>query len=539
MANSPALPVTTERLEVLDDVDNHSFDVVIIGGGITGAGVARDLARRGLSVVVFEANDFASGTSSRSTKLIHGGLRYLAMGEFRIVRKTASERKVIHRMAKHLAEPRWMVYPTAKRSEQALVRLGVTAYELLGGVAKHERHQTWNRALLKAREPLIDQRAFRSAVVFREYVTDDARLVLANLRDAAAHGAVILNHCRVVEIHGDPTASAVQATCGLTRRNVTIGAGAIVNASGPWVDPVRKLEGAADDRLILSKGVHLTLARDRLPVNNTVTMPMPDGRTLFVVRRGDATYVGTTDTLVDRDPEVWPSITDEDVSYILRAVERTFDVASIEPSEIQAAWAGLRPLIADGEDNPGEISRKDEIWVGKRGMITVAGGKLTGYRLMAEKVADTIRTSASVAVGASPKDTGYLPGGEFDGEVGDLAAQISQQHNLGIHTAHRLASLYGSEYGDVMSLGKDPLIPDSKIISGEIAWAIEYEGAATLEDVFYRRTRAAWYEPNACELLQPMASAMAKHTGWSQERVEQEVADTSAVFRSELSFQAA
>lgn len=461
------------------------------------------------------------------------------MGEFRIVRKTASERKVIHRMAKHLAEPRWMVYPTAKRSEQALVRLGVTAYELLGGVARHERHQTWSRAVLKAREPLIDQRAFRSAVVFREYVTDDARLVLANLRDAAAQGAVVLNHCRVVDLPGDPKASAVQATCSLTRRNVTIGAGAIVNASGPWVDPVRRMEGAVDDRLILSKGVHLTLASDRLPVNNTVTMPMPDGRTLFVVRRGEATYVGTTDTLVDRDPEVWPSITDEDVDYILRAVERTFDVSSIAPSEVQAAWAGLRPLIADGEDNPGEISRKDEIWVGERGMITVAGGKLTGYRLMAEKVAETIRANAPVSVGSSPRESGYLPGGEFDGEVGDLAAYISQKHNLGIHTAHRLASLYGSECDDIMSLGRDPICPGSKIIDGEIVWAIEYEGAATLEDVFYRRTRAAWYEPNACELLQPMASIMAQHTGWSPERVEQEIAATSAVFQSELSFQAA
>ena len=490
-------------------------------------------------MVVFEANDFASGTSSRSTKLIHGGLRYLAMGEFRIVRKTASERKVIHRMAKHLAEPRWMVYPTAKRSEQALVRLGVTAYELLGGVARHERHQTWNRALLKAREPLIDQRVFRSAVVFREYVTDDARLVLANLRDAAANGAVILNHCRVVDLHGEPKASAVRASCNLTRRNVTVGAGVIVNASGPWVDPVRRLEGAVDDRLILSKGVHLTLASDRLPVNNTVTMPMPDGRTLFVVRRGDATYVGTTETLVDRDPEVWPSITDEDVAYILGAVERTFDVASIEPREVQAAWAGLRPLIGDGEDNPGEISRKDEIWVGERGMVSVAGGKLTGYRLMAEKVAETIQAHSSVAVGNSPNESGFLPGGAFDGEVGDLAAHISQKHNLGIQTSHRLASLYGSEYGEILSLGPNPIAPGSKIISGEIPWAIEYEAAATLEDVFYRRTRAAWYEPNACELLQPMASAMAQHTGWSQERIEQEIAATSAVFRSELSFQAA
>ena len=539
MARPSALPLTAERSEVLDDLNNQSFDVVIIGGGITGAGVARDIARRGLSVVVFEANDFASGTSSRSTKLIHGGLRYLAMGEFRIVRKTASERKVIHRMAKHLAEPRWMVYPTAKRSEQALVRLGVTAYELLGGVARHERHQTWNRALLKAREPLIDQRAFRSAVVFREYVTDDARLVLANLRDAAAHGAVILNHCRVVDLHGEPKANAVQASCGLTRRNVIIGAGAIVNASGPWVDPVRRLEGAVDDRLILSKGVHLTLASDRLPVNNTVTMPMPDGRTLFVVRRGDATYVGTTDTLVDRDPEVWPSITDEDVAYILQAVERTFDIASIEPCEVQAAWAGLRPLIADGEDNPGEISRKDEIWVGERGMITVAGGKLTGYRLMAEKVADTIRTNSSVAVGSSPKESDFLPGGSFDGEVGDLAAHISQTHNLGIHTSQRLASLYGSECVEILNLGSDPIAPNSKIVCGEIIWAIEYEGAATLEDVFYRRTRAAWYEPNACELLHPMAVAIAGHTGWTEDRIEHEVAATREVFEEELSFQAA
>lgn len=535
----PALPSATARSRLLDELDNGYFDVAIIGGGITGAGVARELTRRGLSVVVLEANDFASGTSSRSTKLIHGGLRYLAMGEFRIVRKTASERKVIHRMAKHLAEPRWMVYPTAKRSEQALVRLGVTAYEVLGGVARHERHKTWNRDALKENEPLIDQGAFRSAVVFREYVTDDARLVLANLRDAADHGAVVVNHCRVVNLHGHPTANAVEATCQLTSRYVTIRASAIVNASGPWVDPVRRLEADVDSRLILSKGVHLTLARDRLPVNNTVTMPMPDGRTLFVVRRGDATYVGTTDTLVEDDPEVWPTITNEDVDYILQAVEHTFDIDSVEPSEVQSAWAGLRPLIADGEDNPGEISRKDEIWVGDRGMITVAGGKLTGYRLMAARVAEAIHSHTSVDIGNSPPNTGILPGGSFEGEVSDLAAKISQKHNLDIETALRLASLYGSEYEGIVALGSEPITPGCSILQGEIAWAMSYEGAATLEDVFYRRTRAAWYEPNACELLHPMAMSIAGHTGWTEDRIKQEVAATREVFEEELAFQAA
>lgn len=539
MTAYPALPSATERSRFLDDLDNGYFDVAIIGGGITGAGVARELTRRGISVAVLEANDFASGTSSRSTKLIHGGLRYLAMGEFRIVRKTASERKVIHGMAKHLAEPRWMVYPTSKRSEQALVRLGVTAYEMLGGVAKRERHKTWNRHALRENEPLIDQGAFRSAVVFREYVTDDARLVLANLRDAAAHGGVAVNHCRVVGLHGHPTANAVEATCGLTSRNITIRASAIVNACGPWVDPVRRLESDVNSRLILSKGVHLTLARDRLPVNNTVTMPMPDGRTLFVVRRGGATYVGTTDTLVEDDPEVWPSITTEDVDYILRAVEHTFDIDSIEPSEVQSAWAGLRPLIADGEDDPGEISRKDEIWVGGRGMITVAGGKLTGYRLMAASVAEAIHSHTSVDIGSSPSGAGVLPGGSFDGEVGDLAAHISKIHNLEIDVALRIASLYGSEYDQILALGLSPIVPNSSILTGEIAWAITHEGAATLEDVFYRRTRAAWYEPNACDLLMPMARAMAEHTGWSEEQINQEVAATRDVFRSELSFQAA
>lgn len=567
MARGSALPLASERGGVLDLVEGEEFDVVVIGGGITGAGVARELARRKVRVLLLEANDFASGTSSRSTKLIHGGLRYLAMGKVGLVRKTAAERKIIHRMAKHLAEPRWMVYPTTSRREQALVRLGVMLYEAFGGVGRRDRHQRWNRFSLKAQEPLLDQGGFRSAVVFREYLTDDARLVLANLRDAAAYGAVALNHCRVTGIsaheNANGDANVVVATCEITKRNITIGAKVIVNASGPWVDPVRRFEGATEDRLVLSKGVHLTLPSERLPVRNMVTMPMPDGRKLFAVPRGEVTYVGTTDTLVDGTPEVWPQITRDDISYILQAIEQSFDIESIEPKEVLSAWAGLRPLIAGRKDDPSEISRKDEVWVGERNMITIAGGKLTGYRLMAEKVADTIRAHTSVTLAPAPREgkpflggnskggiddkaggglahkVAHLPGGDFEGEVGDLARRIADGHGLSYSTALRLASLYGSEYGKVLKLGGQPIAEGSNVMNGEIAWAIEQEGAATLEDVFYRRTRAAWFEPNALELLHPMASLMAPRLGWTPERISQEIADTTAIFQSEMSFQSA
>ena len=519
----------------LDAVDGASVDVVIIGGGITGAGVARELTRRGASVVVFDQGDFASGTSSRSSKLIHGGFRYLAQGDVATVRKVAKERAVIHRLAKHLCEPNWMVFPTEKKRTTAKMVLGVTSYEKIGDVTDADRHRVWDRDELAELEPLVDRERYGQAVVWREYITDDARLVLANLRDAVDGGAHVLNHCSVTRIDGEPAATGVTATCAVTGRTFNVGARAIVNAAGPWVDPVRALESATPPRLVLSKGIHLVVRHDRLPVNGMITVTTADKRSIFVVPRGDASYIGTTDTLVDGPAEKWPSITGTDAQYLLDAINRALDFEPLTLADVSGAWAGLRPLIDDGKKVPGEISRKDELWDGPRNVVTVAGGKLTGYRPMAIDVVDHL-ADVGVEFGASPAETGTLPGGDFDGEVWDEAERLAGSAGLDSTTARRLASLYGAEAGAVLQRGASPLAPGATTVVGEVSWAVEVDGAVTLEDVFVRRTRSAWYAADPGSLVEPMADLMQPLLGWSDVETAKQVAGARERLAADLSF---
>lgn len=532
---APGSIAAVDRGARLDALDATTFDVVVIGGGITGAGVAREVARRGRSVALLEAGDFASGTSSRSSKLIHGGLRYLSQGDIPTVRKVSRERAVIHEMARHLCEPNWMVFPTSKKRTLATMTMGVTTYEKLGVVDDADKHQTWNVKELAEHEPHLDLERYRNALVWREYITDDARLVLANLRDAVANGAIAANHCRVTAIEGTP-ASAVVAACALTGRAITVRARAVINAAGPWVDPVRQLEADVEGRLVLSKGVHLVVRRDRLPVNHLVTIAAADKRSIFVVPRGRSSYIGTTDTLYAGGPTTWPAIDRADADYLLDAVNSAFDLDPLTSADVIGAWAGLRPLIGDGSKEPGEISRKDELWDGPRQVVTVAGGKLTGYRHMAVDVVDHVGRVTGVDVGHEPDAVGRLPGGDFDGEVWDLAAELATESGLDADVARRLASFYGTEAPDVLALGDGPVIGGSQVRTGEIRWAIDVEAAATLEDILYRRTRAAWYEADADDLVEPVAALAASKLGWDDARVANEVAAVRDRRASELAF---
>ena len=239
------------------------------------------------------------------------------------VRKTAQERAVLHRMAPHLCEPNWMVFPTAKRRTVAKLTVGVTTYEKLGSVADADRHQVWGGDDLAEHAPMLDRSQFSGAVVWREYITDDARLVLANLRDAVADGAAVLNHCRVTAVTGDGSVDGVTASCDQTGETLAVRARALVNAAGPWVDAVRSLEGGAETRLVLSKGIHLVVPRDRFPLETMVTLPTPDKRSIFVVPRGPVSYIGTTDTLYPGDASVWPAITLDDATYLLDVGQRS------------------------------------------------------------------------------------------------------------------------------------------------------------------------------------------------------------------------
>ncbi len=315
-----------DRDRLFDALRSGVFDVVVIGGGITGAGVARDAAMRGLATALVEARDFGSGTSSRSSKMIHGGLRYLAMGDLGLVREAASERKAVQHIAPHLARETPFVMPAKTAATIAKLRAGLWTFEKLGGVPRSNRHVVWSSADLAANEPAVASSAsVVGAVVYPEYLTEDARLVLANVRAAAAHGSVVANYAEVTAIEsGSGRANAVLLRDARGERVARLSARMIVNAAGPWVDAVRALEaGDARPRLKLTKGVHLVLPRARLPVSRTIIVPAADRRSVFAVPKGETTYLGTTDTFYP-DAEDWPRIAAADIDYLLAAANAWF-----------------------------------------------------------------------------------------------------------------------------------------------------------------------------------------------------------------------
>ena len=434
------------RVQRLREASSSRFDLVVVGGGITGAGIANEASRRGLRVALLEANDYASGTSSRSSKLIHGGLRYLLTGDLGLVRKTARERKRIFKLAPHLAERRWMVIPAKTRARLMQLRAGVTTYEKLGQVSAEDKHQRWLRPELERHEPLLDRKRFPYACAYREYVTDDARLVLANLRASARRGSIMLNEAPVEALIKEDggQVSGVRARCKLTGETFEVRGALVVNAAGPWVDALQGMEDASvRSNIHLAKGIHVVLPRERLPLDHLVVYEGRDGRHLFTVPRGDVVYLGTTDTSYQRGADLWPQITSEDIRYLLENIPAYFNTAPIEERDIVGAWAGLRALVAEPGKRVSEISRRDSVTVGAGGMVSVAGGKLTGYRFVAR---DVVAKAAELTGMTLAEDAPHspLPGGDFDGDLDALAARLAASFSVETEDARRLVQLYGT-----------------------------------------------------------------------------------------------
>ena len=508
-----------DRDALFDALEAEAFDLAVIGGGITGAGIARDAAMRGLRVALVEAGDFACGTSSRSSKMIHGGLRYLAQGDLALVREAASERKAVEAIAPHLARMTPFVMPVRNAAAEAKLRAGLWTFEKLGAVPKARRHEVWSAADLRAKEPAIESAGLTGAVVYPEYLTDDARLTLANVRAAASHGARVANYARVeaIALEGGQAAGLDVADVlpGGEARRARVRARLIVNAAGPWVDAVRVLESpGAPTRLALARGVHLVVPRERLPVNRTVIMTAADRRSVFAVPRGAVTYLGTTDTF-HPTAETWPPVTAADADYLLDAAAARFATPRLGLADIVSVWSGLRPLVAEEGKSASDTSRRDEVWSGPGGVLSIAGGKLTAYRRMAERVVD----QAETALGRSPSPcrtaTTPLPGGE----------------RTPTGAPDRLASLYGGEADDVARDGGD--------VAAEVRQAVLREGALTLEDYWVRRSARAWFDSDGgMAALATAADVMAPLLGWSPARLESEIAACRQRRESDLAFRA-
>jgi glycerol-3-phosphate dehydrogenase len=522
---SVPVPVTgsldlRDRPSAFARLDEGDFDVVVIGAGITGAGVARDAALRGLRVALVEARDVASGTSSRSSKMIHGGLRYLAQGDVALVREAATERQVLRRIAPHLTRLSPFVMPGSRRAITT-VRAGLVAFERLGRVPKAERHRTLDGDELLELEPTLARDRFPSGVVYPEFLTNDARLTLANVRSAVAAGAVVVTHAPATRIlvgsNGRADGVEVQGALPGESLRAVARTRMVVNAAGPWVDAVRALEEpACPGRLALTKGIHVVVRHDRLPVRDTVITLGPDQRPVFAVHAGPVTYLGTTDTFY-ASPDEWPTIDRSDVEYLFDAMARTFDGDRLAAEDVISMWAGVRPLIAPESDDgaaPSELSRKDETWVGPAGVVSVAGGKLTAYRAMAQRVVDHL--VAELGTGATRCRTAdvSLVGGDV--EVEDLVAELAGPLDGDEERARRLVELWGAEAERIVADGGD--------LDAEVRHAVLHEGALRLEDVWFRRCARAWFtlDPVGADLDRAGAT-MAGLLGWSGDRLADEV----------------
>lgn len=513
------------------------FDLVVIGGGITGAGVARDAALRGLSVAVLERRDFASGTSSRSSKLVHGGLRYLQQGDVGLVRESATERYAVRRLAPHLARPAQMLFPIYSRASYAKMSAGLWTYDRLASVSDAERHRMLSRDEALALEPRLRAEKLYAAGLYYEYLTDDARLVIEVVKAAATLGAVVANYCAVEDfLFEGERLDGVVARDQLTGDAVEVRGRVVVNAAGPWVDAVRLLSEPHDQpRLRLTKGVHLGIRTERVGLSRIVVMNAPDKRGVFAIPHGAVTYLGTTDTFYDH-PEDYPSVTLEDVLYLLEAANRTFDVAPpLTPDDVVNGWAGLRPLLFQEGKAPSELSRKDEVMVAGNGLISVAGGKLTTFRRMAERVVDMVAERLQgQGVKLPPRrgasDTALLGSGDTGLDVDAFALRLKERWpRLDAAIVDRLVPLYGGHAERMVdAMAADPLLaeryePSLPVTRAELEYVVREEMALTVADFLERRSRLLlWDADLGRRLVDPIARAMGEQLGWDAARVRDE-----------------
>jgi glycerol-3-phosphate dehydrogenase len=541
---NPAFRLTGEdmqqRKDALDLRDRRAsfqalrdepFDVLVIGAGITGCGVARDAAMRGLRVALVDARDIGAGTSSRSSKLIHGGLRYLAQGDVFVVREAAVERRTLRTIAPHLAQTMPVVFPVGGKLELAKVRTGMWTYEKLGNVDPHERHEIWEPDQLEEREPCMVPGKISAAVVYPEYLTDDFRLTLGNARSALAHGARVVTYgsaVRMIEEEGRVVGAVVRGTLPGESEESEVFARVVVNAAGPWVDAVRRLEDRkAKKKVQFTKGIHLVVPRARLPIRHTIIMATSNQRSIFAIPREGVIYIGTTDTHYP-DAKYWPEIDREDVDYLLGPVNQTFRVEPITDQDILAAWSGIRPLLRAEGKKPSEISRRHEIMDGPGGVLTVAGGKLTSYRSMAERVVD--RCEERLDRRPQPPATAEepLPGGDFSGTFEELGSRV-EALGLAPEEAERATRLYGNEAFDMFS--------EDTGLAAEVRQAVLREGALTLEDYWFRRSaRARFNTEGGLPDLEKAAACMGEMLGWTQDEKRRNLEDCRSKQALEMSF---
>ncbi len=521
------------RSDKIKELPLIKWDLLIIGGGITGAGIALDAASRGLKTALIEKNDFASGTSSKSTKLVHGGLRYLKQLEFALVSEVGRERAIVHKNAPHLVIPEKMLMPLVKGGTYGRLSssLGLEVYDILANVRKEDRRHMLSKEETLAVEPLLNEATLLGSGYYSEYRTDDARLTIELIKAAQRKGAVCLNYCEVKSLmHEDSKIIGISALDHIGGTAMNIQSTFIVNACGPWVDHIRAMNNSlTKKRLHLTKGVHIVLPHDKLPVKNSIYFDVPDGRMIFTIPRGRTTYIGTTDTDYKGDLERVLT-TREDAQYLINAVNSTFPGISLFISDIESSWAGIRPLIHQGGKSASEISRKDEIFEAPDGLISIAGGKLTGYRKMAEKTVDLVikRFDKPDEKRFGPCTTRHIPLTEDplwnEEEVGYYKGAISRKiSELGLmdYYAGYLVANYGKQTELIVGLMNDfgDAQPEEALIRAELKFCAEHEMVCSSTDFFDRRTGRLSFDIDRVNRFKGVIiDDLAQYLDWSEQQ---------------------
>lgn len=525
------------RREIIDTAKQEQYDLLIIGGGITGAGIALDAASRGLKTVLVEKSDFASGTSSKSTKLIHGGLRYLKQFEIALVREVGRERATVHKLIPNLVTSEKMLLPLIKDGNfgKIMTSIGLMVYDVLAGVEKVDQRRMLNIRETLEKEPILSEENIEGGGIYAEYRTDDARLTVEIIKTAAKYGAHCLNYVQADDfIYENGQVVGIEATDFELDERFQIRANSTISAAGPWVDELRsKNNSMTSKHLHLTKGVHIVVPHDRFPVKQALYFDFPDKRMVFAIPRGKITYVGTTDTdyFGDKD-DIRTNL--EDVEYLINGVNEAFPKLGLKLEDVESSWAGVRPLIHEDGKSASEISRKDEIFESESGLLSIAGGKLTGYRKMSEKILDRLfkrlhETEGRERVRCKTEQID-LDDGAFKNAKAvkkyrkELKLRLKEM-GLTSYDAFYLVSNYGKASEAIVEGMEafDNEDPSIRLIRSELKYCVENELVYRLQDFFIRRTGRLYFDIHSIQhTFGAILEDFTSYFQWSADRIASE-----------------
>lgn len=529
--SSAGVDATQSRLRGFTELEERVLDVAVVGGGINGAAIALQCAARGLDTALFEKNDFAYGTSSRSSRLIHGGVRYLEYAQLPLVFEASRERRILRRLAPHLVRPQSFIWPVYEGARLPLwkVRTGLWLYDLLSLFRNFGRHQTLNREEVMKSEPGLRKEGLIGGVRYYDARTDDSRLTIANIRSAHSSGATVLNYCAVASISADAAGGTVGVVDRISGTALACRARVIVNATGPWSDEVLALlDAASEPQVHSSKGVHVSFNAARAHTSEALTMLSPrDGRVLFLLPSGATAIAGTTETEAAGSPDEVRASQD-DIDYLLEAVNHYLPAAGLTRDDVMSAWAGIRPLARSHfSGTAGSTSREHSLRWSSGAVLSVTGGKLTTYRVVAADAARMI--CRQLMRSARPRPAAEaLPGAQIssmESEIGNAAAATGD-----VGVARMLVSSYGSEWKQVWALAaahphlSQQIHGEHQALGAQVLFAIREEMAQRVSDILFRRTHVAFEtRDHGLEAAAPVAELMRAELGWNDQKAAREV----------------